>query len=70
MRERRLGNAFMDESAEQVIQILEAVGAGDAQAAEKLLPLVYQELRKLAAHRMAREAPGQTQGWRQIRLIL
>jgi RNA polymerase sigma factor (TIGR02999 family) len=50
----------MDESPEQVTQILEAVGAGDAQAAEKLLPLVYEELRKLAAHRMAREAPGQT----------
>jgi len=45
---------------EQVTQILEAVGAGDAQAAEKLLPLVYEELRRLAAHKMARESPVQT----------
>jgi RNA polymerase sigma factor (TIGR02999 family) len=45
---------------EQVTQILEAAGAGDAQAAEKLLPLVYEELRRLAAHKMARESPGQT----------
>ena len=36
-----LGDGFMDESAGQVTQILEAVGAGDAQATEKLLPLVY-----------------------------
>jgi RNA polymerase sigma factor (TIGR02999 family) len=50
----------MGESAEQVTQILEAVGAGDAQAAEKLLPLVYDELRRLAAAKMANEAPGQT----------
>ncbi|SPE52655.1 hypothetical protein SBV1_1570025 [Verrucomicrobia bacterium] len=41
-------------------QILDSAGAGDAQAAEKLLPLVYDELRRLAAARMAREAPGQT----------
>lgn len=33
---------------------------GDAKAAEELLPLVYDELRKLAAHKMAHEAPGQT----------
>jgi RNA polymerase sigma factor (TIGR02999 family) len=45
---------------EQVTQILDAVGAGEAQAAEKLLPLVYDELRRLAAARMARESPGQT----------
>jgi RNA polymerase sigma factor (TIGR02999 family) len=43
-----------------VTQILEAVGAGDAQAAEQLLPLVYEELRRLAAARMAQEPPGQT----------
>src|SRR5258708_29783754 len=46
--------------AEQVTQILEAVDAGDESAAERLLPLVYDELRRLAAARMAREAPGQT----------
>src|SRR4051812_12028644 len=33
---------------------------GDVQAAEGLLPLVYDELRRLAAHKMANEAPGQT----------
>jgi RNA polymerase sigma factor (TIGR02999 family) len=43
-----------------VTQILSAVGHGDAQAAEQLLPLVYDELRKLAARRLAREKPGQT----------
>jgi len=41
-------------------QILEAVGAGEQHAADKLLPLVYEELRRLAAARMAKEAPGQT----------
>jgi RNA polymerase sigma factor (TIGR02999 family) len=50
----------MDQAPEQVTQILEAVGAGDEQAAEKLLPLVYNELRRLAAAKMANEAPGQT----------
>jgi RNA polymerase sigma factor (TIGR02999 family) len=44
----------------EVTQILEAVEAGDPLAAEQLLPLVYQELRKLAAVRMAQEAPGHT----------
>jgi RNA polymerase sigma factor (TIGR02999 family) len=43
-----------------VTRILDAIGHGDAQAADKLLPLVYQELRKLAAAKMALEAPGQT----------
>jgi RNA polymerase sigma factor (TIGR02999 family) len=41
-------------------QLLAAVGAGDAQAAEQLLPLVYEELRKLAAARLMHERPGQT----------
>jgi RNA polymerase sigma factor (TIGR02999 family) len=50
----------MDETPEQVTQILEAVGTGDEQAAEKLLPLLYEELRRLAAARMAQVAPGQT----------
>jgi RNA polymerase sigma factor (TIGR02999 family) len=44
----------------QVTQILNAIEQGDPQAAGELLPLVYQELRQLAAQRMAREAPGQT----------
>ncbi|MFV2067394.1 MAG: sigma-70 family RNA polymerase sigma factor [Pirellulales bacterium] len=43
-----------------VTQILSAIEEGDDQAAEKLLPLVYEELRKLAARKMAREKPGQT----------
>ncbi len=49
-----------DESAEQVTKVLDAVGAGDEQAAEKLLTLVYDELRKLAAVKMAQQPPGQT----------
>ena len=40
--------------------ILNAVQQGDLKAAEELLPLVYEELRKLAAYRMAQEQPGQT----------
>src|SRR5678816_521454 len=43
-----------------VTQILEAAQEGDATAAEKLLPLVYKELRKLAAHNMAQESAGHT----------
>src|SRR5580658_8506025 len=43
-----------------VTHILEALAHGDAIAAEELLPLVYQELRKLAAQKLANEAPGQT----------
>jgi RNA polymerase sigma factor (TIGR02999 family) len=43
-----------------VTQILSQIDAGDPSAAEKLLPLVYDELRRLAAHRLAQEKPGQT----------
>src|SRR6476469_3952608 len=43
-----------------VTQILSAIEQGDAQAADRLLPLVYDELRKLAAQRLADEKPGQT----------
>jgi len=43
-----------------VTQYLAAIEAGDPQAAEKLLPLVYDELRRLAALRLAQENPGQT----------
>ena len=50
----------MGESAEQVTQILSAAGAGDAQAAEQLLPLLYEELRRLAAAKMAHEPAGHT----------
>lgn len=43
-----------------ITQILSAIEDGDPQAAEKLLPLVYDELRKLAAAKLAQEKPGQT----------
>jgi RNA polymerase sigma factor (TIGR02999 family) len=46
--------------ATQVTQILNSVEQGDPQAAERLLPLVYDELRRLAAHRLKQESPGQT----------
>src|SRR5215204_994463 len=45
---------------DDVTRILSAVERGDPQAAEQLLPLVYDELRRLAAARLAREKPGQT----------
>ena len=43
-----------------VTQILSAIESGDSSAAEQLLPLVYDELRKLAAHKLGNEKPGQT----------
>ena len=50
----------MQQVPEHVTQILNAAGAGDPQAADKLLLLLYGELRKLAAQKMANEPPGQT----------
>ena len=47
-------------SMSDVTQILSAIDEGDPKAAGRLLPLVYEELRKLAAARMACEKPGQT----------
>src|SRR5262245_1582279 len=47
-------------SPTEVTQVLQAIEAGDAQAAADLLPLVYGELRKLAAARLSRVKPGQT----------
>ena len=44
----------------EVTQILNAIAEGDPSAASQLLPLVYDELRKLAAHRLAHQTPGQT----------
>src|SRR6185369_14502715 len=44
----------------EVTQILSTIEQGDPHAAEQLLPLVYDELRKLAVQKMAQEAPGQT----------
>jgi RNA polymerase sigma factor (TIGR02999 family) len=43
-----------------VTRILSAIGQGDPSAAEQLLPLVYEELRTLAAQRLTQEKPGQT----------
>jgi RNA polymerase sigma factor (TIGR02999 family) len=50
------GSASMND----VTRILSAIDGGDPSAARDLLPLVYDELRKLAAHRLASEKPGQT----------
>jgi RNA polymerase sigma factor (TIGR02999 family) len=44
----------------EVTQVLHAIAEGDPDAASQLLPLVYDELRKLAAQKLARETPGQT----------
>lgn len=44
----------------QLTRVLDQIQQGNEKAADELLPLVYEELRKLAAHKMAGEAPGQT----------
>ncbi|MBU1699545.1 MAG: sigma-70 family RNA polymerase sigma factor [Candidatus Eisenbacteria bacterium] len=44
----------------EITRILTALEQGDPRAADELLPLVYQELRRLAAQKLARETPGQT----------
>jgi RNA polymerase sigma factor (TIGR02999 family) len=44
----------------EVTQILNAIEQGDPTAADQLLPLVYEELRQLAAHKLAQEKPGHT----------
>jgi RNA polymerase sigma factor (TIGR02999 family) len=50
----------MQPLAGEVTRILASIQEGDPRAAEQLLPLVYEELRRLAAQRVARENPGQT----------
>src|SRR5213083_2248891 len=45
---------------DEITQVLNAIDEGDAHAAGKLLPLVYEELRQLAAQRLVQEKPGQT----------
>jgi len=50
----------MSEAPSDITQILKAAQEGDKKAAEELLPLVYAELRRMAASKMAREAPNQT----------
>ena len=49
-----------DRDASNVTQILNAIQRGDLKAADELLPIVYDELRRLAARKLSREAPGQT----------
>jgi len=56
---RRKGGAILV-LMHDVTQILAAIEQGQTQATEQLLPLVYDELRRLAAGRLARESPGQT----------
>ncbi len=60
IRLRHLRAAGIITSISDVTQLLEAAGQGDPKAADQLLPLVYEELRKLAAARMANEAAGHT----------
>lgn len=58
--ERGTGGLTASLSMTDVTRILSAIERGDPQAAERLLPLVYDELRKLAAQKLAQEKPGQT----------
>jgi len=53
-------SAAIFEAMSDVTQLLNAMEAGDLQAGDQLLPMVYEELRKLAAARMANEKAGQT----------
>ena len=55
-----LTRAWYTQRMSEVTRILSAIEQGDPQAAEQLLPLVYDELRQLAAQRLAQEKPGQT----------
>jgi len=54
------GGCAMESSAHQITQLLQAWSDGDGSALERLVPLVYQELHRLAHHYMARERPGHT----------
>src|SRR5881397_618171 len=57
---RKLLQANAGGTMTKVTRIISAIEQGDPHAAEKLLPLVYDELRKLAAKKLAHEKPGQT----------
>jgi len=50
----------VNQASQQIAEVPDATGAADARTGEELLPLVYDELRRLAASQLAREAPGQT----------
>jgi RNA polymerase sigma factor (TIGR02999 family) len=54
------GSLFSMSGVSEITRILDAAQRGEPSAASELLPLVYGELRRLAAHKMAREAPGHT----------
>jgi RNA polymerase sigma factor (TIGR02999 family) len=56
----KTGACGMEESSDQMTRVLNAASDGDMQAAEDLIPLVYGELRKLAAWRLAQEAEAYT----------
>ena len=45
---------------DEITRVLQTAEQGNAKAAEELLPLVYDALRRLAAHKLAHELPGQT----------
>jgi hypothetical protein len=60
LRDVRMAVPIPTPPMSEVTRILSAIEQGDPQAAEQLLPLVYDELRKLAAQKMAQEKPGQT----------
>jgi RNA polymerase sigma factor (TIGR02999 family) len=55
-----ISSTYWHRGMHEVTRILNAIDEGDPVAAEKLLPLVYDELRKLAADRLAQEEPGNT----------
>jgi RNA polymerase sigma factor (TIGR02999 family) len=57
---RRAAVAAVDEPTHEVTRILEAIQGGDPKAADELLPIVYDELRHLAAIKLSRQPPGQT----------
>jgi RNA polymerase sigma factor (TIGR02999 family) len=56
----REGGCMFSLSMNDITQVLQAAARGEGGASEELMPLVYDELRRLAAARMARETPGQT----------
>jgi plasmid stabilization system protein ParE len=58
----RPGRICFHQAVSDLTRILHSIEQDDPNAAEKLLPLVYDELRKLAAVKISREAPGQTGG--------
>ena len=60
MAYKRVAATAVHQAMSDVTQILNAVDHGNVKAADELLPLVYAELRRLAAYRMAHEAPGHT----------